>query len=194
VRLGRVARDALSALDQLIATGSIIETQPEFDGLFRALVEATRWRTQVAVGLTREGWDPNSSRELRGRSSSGLLVSRSRRKSPTRRQRTAIDSSSGDASGTSAHGSRVRDVGGHARNEERPGENRHPRVAMVRLIKPELDNTVTPSTSAHQARARWCSCRADVATTSAVLRRFDRRAGHPVVHERAGASANGGSR
>jgi len=40
VRLGRgSARDALSALDQLIATGSIIETQPEFDGLFRALVE-----------------------------------------------------------------------------------------------------------------------------------------------------------
>jgi DNA polymerase-3 subunit gamma/tau len=60
VRLGRgSARDALSALDQLLATGSISETQPEFDGLFHALahddaVEALR---ALAV-LAREGWDP----------------------------------------------------------------------------------------------------------------------------------------
>ena len=60
VRLGRgSARDALSALDQLIATGSITETQPEFDGLFHALVsvDAVEALTSLAV-LSREGWDP----------------------------------------------------------------------------------------------------------------------------------------
>ena len=60
VRLGRgSARDALSALDQLIATGSISETQPEFDGLFHALVttDAVQALKSLAV-LSREGWDP----------------------------------------------------------------------------------------------------------------------------------------
>ena len=60
VRLGRgSARDALSALDQLIATGSIIETQPEFDGLFRALVDADAVAALRSLAeLAREGWDP----------------------------------------------------------------------------------------------------------------------------------------
>jgi DNA polymerase-3 subunit gamma/tau len=60
VRLGRgSARDALSALDQLIATGSIVETQPEFDGLFRALVDADAVAALKSLAeLTREGWDP----------------------------------------------------------------------------------------------------------------------------------------
>jgi DNA polymerase-3 subunit gamma/tau len=60
VRLGRgSARDALSALDQLIATGSISEVQPEFDGLFHALVhnDAVEAIRSLAV-LAREGWDP----------------------------------------------------------------------------------------------------------------------------------------
>jgi DNA polymerase III subunit gamma/tau len=60
VRLGRgSARDALSALDQLLATGSISESQPEFDGLFRALAseDAVGALRSLAV-LAREGWDP----------------------------------------------------------------------------------------------------------------------------------------
>jgi DNA polymerase-3 subunit gamma/tau len=60
VRLGRgSARDALSALDQLLATGAISETQPEFDGLFEALVndDAVGALRTLAV-LAREGWDP----------------------------------------------------------------------------------------------------------------------------------------
>ena len=60
VRLGRgSARDALSALDQLLATGSISETKPEFDGLFHALVhdDAVEALRALAV-LAREGWDP----------------------------------------------------------------------------------------------------------------------------------------
>ncbi|MGB8180522.1 MAG: DNA polymerase III subunit gamma/tau [Acidimicrobiales bacterium] len=60
VRLGRgSARDALSALDQLLATGSVGETQPEFDALFDALVndDAVGALRSLAV-LAREGWDP----------------------------------------------------------------------------------------------------------------------------------------
>ena len=60
VRLGRgSARDALSALDQLLATGSISETQPEFDPLFEALAheDAVAALRSLAV-LAREGWDP----------------------------------------------------------------------------------------------------------------------------------------
>jgi DNA polymerase-3 subunit gamma/tau len=60
VRLGRgSARDALSALDQLLATGSISETQPQFDSLFEALAhdDAVGALRALAV-LSREGWDP----------------------------------------------------------------------------------------------------------------------------------------
>ncbi|MGH3732330.1 MAG: DNA polymerase III subunit gamma/tau [Acidimicrobiales bacterium] len=60
VRLGRgSARDALSALDQLIATGAINETQPEFDELFDALAHDDAVGALRALGvLAREGWDP----------------------------------------------------------------------------------------------------------------------------------------
>jgi DNA polymerase III subunit gamma/tau len=60
VRLGRgSARDALSALDQLLATGSVSETQPEFDALFDALAndDPVGGLRALAV-LTSEGWDP----------------------------------------------------------------------------------------------------------------------------------------
>ena len=60
VRLGRgSARDALSALDQLIATGALSETQPSFDGLFGALADndAVAALRALAV-LSGEGWDP----------------------------------------------------------------------------------------------------------------------------------------
>jgi DNA polymerase-3 subunit gamma/tau len=60
VRLGRgSARDALSALDQLIATGSITETQPEFDGLFRSLVDEDPVGALKSLAMLRQdGWDP----------------------------------------------------------------------------------------------------------------------------------------
>ncbi len=60
VRLGRgSARDALSALDQLLATGSLDEAQPLFDELFSALAgdDAVGALRSLAV-LSREGWDP----------------------------------------------------------------------------------------------------------------------------------------
>jgi DNA polymerase-3 subunit gamma/tau len=60
VRLGRgSARDALSALDQLVATGSLNESLPRFDALFDALVhdDAVAALRSLAV-LSRGGWDP----------------------------------------------------------------------------------------------------------------------------------------
>ena len=60
VRLGRgSARDALSALDQLIATGSLVDTQPRFDELLGALERAdTAAAIRSLALLLREGWDP----------------------------------------------------------------------------------------------------------------------------------------
>ena len=60
VRLGRgSARDALSALDQLVATGSLREAQPGFDPLFAALADPDAVGALRALAvLTGEGWDP----------------------------------------------------------------------------------------------------------------------------------------
>ena len=60
VRLGRgSARDALSALDQLIATGSLVDTQPRFDELLGALERGdTAAAIRALAQLLREGWDP----------------------------------------------------------------------------------------------------------------------------------------
>ncbi|OYV64990.1 MAG: DNA polymerase III, subunit gamma and tau [Actinobacteria bacterium 21-64-8] len=60
VRMGRgSARDALSALDQLLATGSLDETQPSFDPLLAALVANDAVEALRALGhLSHEGWDP----------------------------------------------------------------------------------------------------------------------------------------
>lgn len=60
VRLGRgSARDALSALDRLVATGSSAETQPDFEGLFRALIDNDALGAiSTLATLARDGWDP----------------------------------------------------------------------------------------------------------------------------------------
>ena len=60
VRLGRgSARDALSALDQLVATGDLGDAQPSFDGLFDALSrgDASAALAELSV-MVRDGWDP----------------------------------------------------------------------------------------------------------------------------------------
>jgi DNA polymerase-3 subunit gamma/tau len=60
VRQGRgSARDALSALDQFLATGPVADTRPEFDVLFSALAEsdAVAALTTLAT-LSAQGWDP----------------------------------------------------------------------------------------------------------------------------------------
>jgi DNA polymerase-3 subunit gamma/tau len=60
VRLAKgSARDALSALDQLVATGSLEETQPDFDPLFEALVANDAVGALKTLALLRQGgWDP----------------------------------------------------------------------------------------------------------------------------------------
>ena len=60
VRQGRgSARDALSALDQFLATGPVANTQPEFDALILALTEsdAVAALSELAT-LLALGWDP----------------------------------------------------------------------------------------------------------------------------------------
>ncbi|HSN02447.1 MAG TPA: DNA polymerase III subunit gamma/tau [Acidimicrobiales bacterium] len=60
VRQGRgSARDALSALDQFLATGPVADTQPEFDVLFSALAESDAVAALTALAtLLAQGWDP----------------------------------------------------------------------------------------------------------------------------------------
>lgn len=60
VRLGRgSARDALSALDQVVATGSVGDAAPPFDDLLRALATGDAVSALSAVAeLGRLGWDP----------------------------------------------------------------------------------------------------------------------------------------
>jgi DNA polymerase-3 subunit gamma/tau len=65
VRLGRgSARDALSALDQLVATGSAHDAAPVFDRLLGALAEADAVAALRALAqLSSEGWDPEQMAE-----------------------------------------------------------------------------------------------------------------------------------
>ena len=60
VRAGRgSARDALSALDQFLATGPVADTQPEFDVLFSALADNDAVAALTALAaLSAQGWDP----------------------------------------------------------------------------------------------------------------------------------------
>ncbi len=60
VRLGRgSARDALSALDQLVATGGSQEVRPSFEGLLAALADLDAPGALRAVAtLGAEGWEP----------------------------------------------------------------------------------------------------------------------------------------
>jgi DNA polymerase III subunit gamma/tau len=60
VRLGRgSARDALSALDQVVATGSLGDALPPFDDLLAAFVASDAVATlEALVELGRLGWDP----------------------------------------------------------------------------------------------------------------------------------------
>ena len=60
VRLGHgSARDALSALDQVLATGSIADASPPFDTLLSAIATADAVGAISALAeLTRLGWDP----------------------------------------------------------------------------------------------------------------------------------------
>jgi DNA polymerase-3 subunit gamma/tau len=146
VRLGRgSARDALSALDQLIATGSLIESRPEFDGLFHALVDgdAVEALKSLAV-LTREGWDPEQLAEsFAGDVRQVFLLQ------VAPEVADAVDS---DRKRLTAWGEqlglprtvRILETVGRAMREMKSAPEKIVilEVALVRLIKPELDNSI----------------------------------------------------
>src|SRR6202167_81847 len=145
VRLGRgSARDALSALDQLIATGSIIETQPEFNGLFAALVndDAVGALRTLAV-LAREGWDPEQLAEsFAGEVRQAFLLQ------VAPEVADAIDADRERLARWSeqlglARTVRILETVGRAIREMKSAPEKIVmlEVAMVRLTKPELDNS-----------------------------------------------------
>jgi DNA polymerase-3 subunit gamma/tau len=146
VRLGRgSARDALSALDQLIATGSIIETQPEFDGLFRALVDADAVAALKSLAeLSREGWDPEQLAEN--------FAAEVRQVFLLQVAPDVADAVDSDRDRLIEWGNqlglprtvRVLETVGRAMREMKSAPEKIVilEVAMVRLIRPELDSTI----------------------------------------------------
>jgi len=146
VRLGRgSARDALSALDQLIATGSIIESQPEFDGLFHALVsgDAVEALKSLSV-LTREGWDPEQLAES--------FAAEVRQVFLLQVAPEVADAVDSDRDRLTQWGEqlglprtvRILETVGRAMREMKSAPEKIVilEVAVVRLIKPELENSV----------------------------------------------------
>ncbi|MGD0692216.1 MAG: hypothetical protein ABSA22_07720, partial [Acidimicrobiales bacterium] len=146
VRLGRgSARDALSALDQLIATGSIIESQPEFDGLFHALVDADAVAALKSLAeLTREGWDPEQLAEN--------FAAEVRQVFLLQVAPEVADAVDSDRDRLIEWGSqlglprtvRVLETVGRAMREMKSAPEKIVilEVAMVRLIRPELDSSI----------------------------------------------------
>jgi DNA polymerase-3 subunit gamma/tau len=145
VRLGRgSARDALSALDQLLATGSISETQPEFDGLFGALVNQDGVVALRSLAeLAHEGWDPEQLAEsFAGEVRQAFLLQ------VAPEVADAVDADRqrltrwGEQLGL-ARTVRVLETVGRAIREMKSAPEKIVmlEVAMVRLTKPELDHS-----------------------------------------------------
>ena len=145
VRLGRgSARDALSALDQLIATGSINEARPQFDPLFHALatgdaIEALR----TLSTLTSEGWDPEQLAEsFAGEVRQVFLL----QVAPEVADAVDVDRERLGEWGTQlglARTVRILETVGRTMREMKSAPEKIVmlEVAMVRLIKPELDSS-----------------------------------------------------
>jgi DNA polymerase-3 subunit gamma/tau len=146
VRLGKgSARDALSALDQLIATGALSETQPEFDGLLHALVHADALEALRSLALlTREGWDPEQLAES--------FAAEVRQVFLLQAAPEVSDAVDADRDRLSEWGSqlglartvRILETIGRAMREMKSAPDKVVmlELALVRLIKPELDTTI----------------------------------------------------
>jgi DNA polymerase-3 subunit gamma/tau len=145
VRLGRgSARDALSALDQLLATGAISETQPEFDGLFEALAndDAVGALRTLAV-LAREGWDPEQLAEnFAGEVRQAFLLQVAPEVSDAVDADRARLLKWGEQLGL-ARSVRILETVGRTIREMKSAPEKIVimEVAMVRLTKPELDHS-----------------------------------------------------
>ncbi len=175
VRLGRgSARDAWSALDQLLATGSISESQPEFEGLFGALAnEDAVGALRSLAELAREGWDPEQLAEsFAGEVRQAFLLQVAPEVSD------AIDADRerltrwGEQLGL-ARTVRILETVGRAIREMKSAPEKMVmlEVAMVRLTKPELDHSYE-SLDERLVRLERGSTRAtlEAAPTAPVLR------------------------
>jgi DNA polymerase-3 subunit gamma/tau len=146
VRLGRgSARDALSALDQLIATGTLSETQPEFDGLFRALVNVDAVEALRSLSLlSAEGWDPEQLAEsFAGEVRQVFLL----QVAPEVADAVEVDRDRLAAWGEQLglpRTVRILETFGQAMREMKSAPEKIVmlEVALVRLIRPELDNSI----------------------------------------------------
>ncbi len=145
VRMGRgSARDALSALDQLIATGSVADARPEFDGLFHALANADAVEALSALAvLTHEGWDPeqlaeNFAGEVR---QAFLLQVAPKIADPVDSDRERL-TTWGTQLGL-ARTVRILETMGRAIRDMKgaPEKIVMLEIAMVRLVRPELEST-----------------------------------------------------
>ncbi len=146
VRLGRgSARDALSALDQLIATGSLPDTLPHFDDIFAALDAGDAAGAIAAVAaLSRDGWDAEQLAEgIAGDVRQMFLL----QVAPA-----VADAVDGDRRRLKAWGERyglartvriLETVGRAMRGmKSAPDKNVVLEVALVRLARPDLDHSI----------------------------------------------------
>jgi len=146
VRIARgSARDALSALDQLIATGSVNDAQPAFEDLFSALSsnDAVAALKALAV-LTREGWDPEQLAES--------FAAEVRQVFLLLAAPEVADVVDAERERLSAWGSqlglartvRILETLGKSMREMKSAPEKIVmlEIALVRLVKPELDTTV----------------------------------------------------
>ncbi|MFI5036699.1 MAG: DNA polymerase III subunit gamma/tau, partial [Acidimicrobiales bacterium] len=146
VRLGRgSARDALSALDQLVATGSRRDAGPVFDGLLGALVDVDAVGALRALAhLTGEGWDPEQvAEDFAGEVRQVFLlqvapevadaVDRDRERLSAWGQRLGL-----------ARTVRILETLGRAMRDMKssPEKIAVMEVALIRLVRPELDHDV----------------------------------------------------
>ena len=143
VRLGRgSARDALSALDRLVATGSSDETQPDFEGLFRALIDNDALGAiSTLATLARDGWDPE---QLAESFAADVRQAFLLQVAPEVADAVDLDRERLGAWGAQlglARTVRVLETFGRALREMKSAPEKIIvlEVAMVRLVKPDLD-------------------------------------------------------
>jgi len=146
VRLGRgSARDALSSLDQLVATGSLGDAQPQFEGLFDALREQDAVQALVALSVLRQGgWDVEQLAEsFVGEVRQAFLLQVAPEVADVVDAERARLAEWGSALGL-ARTLRVLETFGRAMREMKsaPDKTVILEVALVRLVKPELDSTI----------------------------------------------------
>ncbi len=146
VRLGRgSARDALSALDQLVATGGATESRPSLDDLEDSLADGDATRCLVALSrLTADGWDPEQlGEELAAEARQAFLLQIAPEVADVVDVERARLSAWGARLGL-ARTVRVLETLGRALRDTRsaPDKGVVLEVALVRLVRPDLDATI----------------------------------------------------